>query len=367
MSMRKLNIILPPHATFKRWEDVGMFSRQKKYFQALTKNFESVIYSADAKDYSTELGIKHVHCDHLIDVYGIRHMQYYHLLLSCAQNMEGLIRVYGTSVPFLGRIKRKSKGKLIVSFHNDWGQGVKKDHPWSIGSLIGNSIQTQTLLSADLILATHQWLEKRAKEISPAKVDILPNFIDEEVFYPGNNKLHVIVFVGRIHWSKGIEYLIRGFAKLKKEFPDFILKIAGNGEDKNKFINLVRAESINDVQFLGSIQNNKLGDLLREAMIYVLPSVNMEGHPKALIEAMACGVAPIVTNVPGNKDLIIHENTGMVVSPKSEDEIYAALKYLIQNEKARNDIERNVLSESKQYFFSSLISKEIDFLNLINI
>lgn len=336
-----------------------------KYYQALNKEFDAVIYSADPENFSQEIGIKHIVVQNMVNQYGIRHLQFYMLLLKNARNMDGLIFVEGTSIPFLPIIKIISKSKLVVVFHNDWGQGVKKDHPWTVGALIGKSIQKQSLNAADMILATHSWLQKRAQEICNrrCKVNISPNFISEEVFFPAKNKGKIIIFVGRIHWSKGLEYLLRGFSKIRREFPDFVLKIVGGGDERYKFEKLVMMESIQGVQFLGPIKNNSLGDILREALIFVLPSINMEGHPVALIEAMACGVAPIVTDVPGNRDLITNYKSGIVIPPKSSEELYQAIKFLILNENNRLQIEQNVVAESKQYFFHEVIKREIEFLN----
>ncbi|MBT0663016.1 glycosyltransferase family 4 protein [Geobacter pelophilus] len=355
----QLNIILAPHATFERWQQVGLFDRQKKYFKKMASEFDVSIYSADTDDYSEKLGILHHFPKKLINRYGIRHIQFYQFILKQAPAMKGIIRVYGTSVPFLQTVKRKSNAKLVVSFHNDWGAGVKKDHPWTVAAVIGNRIQRSALCAADLVLATHEWLAIRAGEITPAPIAINPNFVDDSVFCYSNCKEPLIVFAGRIHWSKGIKYLIDAFAKIKVEFPSYRLIFAGEGEERPNFEAYIKSQQIKDVVFLGAVENNKLADLMRRAAIYVLPSVNMEGHPKALIEAMACGATPIVTDVPGNRDLVSDGKNGLLVKSKDTDSLYKALKQLCENVSFRQMLGQEAYNSTKKYDFNRVVNNEI--------
>ncbi len=80
-------------------------------------------------------------------------------------------------------------------------------------------------------------------------------------------------------------------------------------------------------------------DIISKSSIVVLPSYR-EGFPKALIEAAACGVPVITTDVPGCREAIIPNKTGLLVSPQSTKELVLALKVLIKSPKKRQEMGR---------------------------
>jgi glycosyltransferase involved in cell wall biosynthesis len=72
-----------------------------------------------------------------------------------------------------------------------------------------------------------------------------------------------------------------------------------------------------------------------------MPSVEREGLSKALLEAMSLGITPIVTRVGGMPEVVIHEQNGLVVPPRSSEELAAAILRLYKNEEERRSFARN--------------------------
>ena len=96
----------------------------------------------------------------------------------------------------------------------------------------------------------------------------------------------------------------------------------GRGKD----IDAARAESHRlgiNAEFCESVPNTEMPRYYRQAHVFVLSS-RYEGHPKALLEAMACGCACVVTRAPGNLDDVTDEMTALVVD-LSSDALYEAL------------------------------------------
>ena len=93
------------------------------------------------------------------------------------------------------------------------------------------------------------------------------------------------------------------------------------------------------VRWEGNIPNHELPDYLNDATVFVLPSL-YEGHPKVLIEAMACGVPVIGADSPGIRDLIVHRENGYLCGT-DPDSIGHALEELLGDPGLRERISCN--------------------------
>ena len=79
---------------------------------------------------------------------------------------------------------------------------------------------------------------------------------------------------------------------------------------------------------------NDINDLYKKVHVAVLPSYR-EGLPKGLLEAAACGKPIITTDVTGCRDVVIDGKNGILVNPKNSDELFLAMKKMLQNKKIR--------------------------------
>ena len=92
-----------------------------------------------------------------------------------------------------------------------------------------------------------------------------------------------------------------------------------------------------------------------------MPSL-FEGHPKALIEAMACGTAVIGTNVDGIRNLIRHEETGLLCLPTVEG-VRSALQRLLADEHLLKQLGRKARAAVEQeYGLNQVVSRELSVL-----
>jgi glycosyltransferase involved in cell wall biosynthesis len=120
-------------------------------------------------------------------------------------------------------------------------------------------------------------------------------------------------FVGRLLDDKGIRTLIAAHRLLRTRMPDARLLIAGTPDPANPAsVTQAEAESLNErpgVTWLGHVDD--IAGFWARAHIAVLPS-RREGLPLSLMEAAACGRAMIASNVPGCREVVIHEETGLL-------------------------------------------------------
>ncbi|MEG0894175.1 MAG: glycosyltransferase family 4 protein [Oscillospiraceae bacterium] len=126
-----------------------------------------------------------------------------------------------------------------------------------------------------------------------------------------------IVFAGKICKSKGVKSLLTALDKISDE--KFNLILAGGYSDKDEFDEILRlANSVTyKVEFIGKLSQDKLAQIFNESDIFVLPSF-YEGLPLVILEALACGLKVIATDLPGIKDWIdkqIPNNQVIFVKP----------------------------------------------------
>ena len=147
-----------------------------------------------------------------------------------------------------------------------------------------------------------------------------------------------VVFVGRLHEQKGVDTLLRAFARLRADRPDatIALRLVGDGPLRADLEALARELGV-DAEFLGG--RDDVDTLLEDADVFVLPS-RAEGMSNALLEAMTLGLPAIVTNIPGNADVIRHEENGLLVEPDDPDGLAAAIGRLLDDGALRGRVGR---------------------------
>lgn len=125
----------------------------------------------------------------------------------------------------------------------------------------------------------------------------------------------VLVCAANSRPMKGVRYLLKATHLLSAEIKIHLL-LAGNGMDIPEFKELISQSPIkNKIHILG-FRKDILG-VVKSADVFVLASIKGEAITKAVIEAMCLGITPLITDIPGNKGLVINNETGLVVQSKS--------------------------------------------------
>ncbi len=133
-----------------------------------------------------------------------------------------------------------------------------------------------------------------------APCSIIPNGIETDG-YPCRIKQDKIkkqiLFLSRIHIKKGIELLIDSWYRLSRDYPDWTVKIVGNGDEEyiNKLKNRIKELGLEDViEVLPPVFGQAKIDLYQSSSLFVLPSYS-ENFGMVIAEAMSCGV-PVITS-----------------------------------------------------------------------
>ena len=190
--------------------------------------------------------------------------------------------------------------------------------------------------------------------ISYTRIAKCPNWIDTSLFAPKLCPLSQnLLFVGRLNDQKNLYLLLRAL-----ENTGIGLDVVGEGETRMALEAEANRLGLN-VNFLGPLPNDQLAEIYQNHKIYIICS-RFEGNPKTLLEAMACGCAVIGTDVPGIKEVICHEESGLVVK-ESEDSLRTAILLLWQDRHLRNNLGQRARQQvEEQNSLESAVIKELE-------
>ena len=193
--------------------------------------------------------------------------------------------------------------------------------------------------------------------ISPSKVRILPHGVDVSIFYPRDlEKEYDIITAARLEHVKNISTLLKAIKKVKKIFPDIKVGIAGDGQQKELLQDMAIDLGIDDnVKFLGHV--SKIEQFYNKGKIFILTS-KWEGLPYSMLEAMASGIPPIVSDVGDISDVIIDGFNGFMVKDYNDSDAFAqSIMKLLNNEDLYKKISVNALETIKKNYRFEAVKK----------
>ncbi|OGF55348.1 MAG: hypothetical protein A2Z21_07755 [Candidatus Fraserbacteria bacterium RBG_16_55_9] len=204
----------------------------------------------------------------------------------------------------------------------------------------GRWVLAALLRLADRVLVVNGELEQMVQELGVAaeKAVRLPNTVDTRAYYPvrPNEKEAVrerlllplgktiVLYVGRLHPVKGLDILLRAWAQLPMNVRDrALLVLVGDGPERFALAELAEQLGITESVLLAGAQR-AVRQYYWAADVFVLPS-RTEGMSGALIEAMACGLPCIASNVGGAPDLIQDGRNGALLASEEPGQLAGKL------------------------------------------
>ena len=177
--------------------------------------------------------------------------------------------------------------------------------------------------------------------VNEEKLQVIPNGIDLKSFdaikvfdaalldkYGIENEKFVL-YVGRLTFLKGVDYLIRAFGIVRKECKDLKLIIMGSGPSEPHLKKL--AHDVEGILFIGHVDSPMIKKLMYESCLTVVVPSMHETLPTVIMEAMACSKPVIATSVGGNPSLVNNGKNGFLVMPKDSENIAHFIKILYEN------------------------------------
>jgi glycosyltransferase involved in cell wall biosynthesis len=287
-----------------------------------------------------------------------------------------LIHVHGH--PYLSsflaaKIAKKYSKPLVLTQHNtfiEYGSSLWDHVEWLNDYAIGK----QVLKEADKIVvvsnATGNYVLSLGAD--PEKIRVLHNGVDVNRFRPLNgvkNEMRkklgiskdssVVLTVRRLVYKNGIDTLIESAKKAIKKNPRLFFLVVGKGPDFEKVKEKIEQLGMQkNFRLTGFISDEDLPFYYNIADFFVLPSKSGEGLPLVALEAMACGVPVIATNVGGISE-VMKEDYGKLVPPNSPDSLAEAILEFSHRELSTLKKDLRVMIEQK-YSWDKNVEKLVE-------
>lgn len=181
--------------------------------------------------------------------------------------------------------------------------------------------------------------------------------------YPKEKK-HTIIYLGRLNKLKGACDALDAFVSIKKQLSTATLWYVGTGEES--FVSVLKHEIreyalLNDVVFHGFVSEKKKFELLARAHVLIVPSVH-EGWGLIAAEAAYVGTPAVVYDVPGLRDVVAHNHTGLLTTP-TPSALSESVVYLLTNTTAYSLLATGAENYARQMSWDTTASRALSVLS----
>ena len=214
-----------------------------------------------------------------------------------------------------------------------------------------------SLNNCNYVLAVSEDLAVKIKPLdNQNNITVLRNGVDTNRFRPEKNtsirrcygvKDHeiVVIFVGYLDVFKGVFDLVNAFKNVKNVNKK--LMMVGDGPKMDELRNMVSDYHLDEsVIFTGNVPSSDIQRYYQSADIFVIPShVDSGGPPLVVMEAMACGLPVIGTNIGGIPEGIENSVNGFIVPDSNVDELTNKIEILMEDKDLRTEFGENSLTK----------------------
>jgi len=257
----------------------------------------------------------------------------------------------------------RPKAKLIVHYHSDI---VRQNF---FGFLIKPLI-SHTLKKAERILVSNPNLIKSSPYLKKIqwKCQLIPFGVNLEEIKQCLDEAEIgeikkkykefVLFVGRLNYYKGIDYLIEAMKDIKVN-----LVIIGEGKQEKLLKKKTKDLEIeNKVFFLPTQERKKLINFYKVSEVFVLPSIfKSEAFGIVLIEAMACGTPVVSTELgTGTSWVNINRKTGFVAPPRNSKALKETISKILENKNLAQELGQNARKRVEEEFSLDKMLRETE-------
>lgn len=182
------------------------------------------------------------------------------------------------------------------------------------------------LMRAEAVIANSEGLRTLSERADRLPVQVIPNGVDTDFFRPGpehqSERLRLL-FVGRFHEQKNLRFLLEQIVRLPAGAIE--VHLVGDGPQREELRALAQQLGFaTQIIWHGWLSRTALLAVYQSADFLVNPSF-YEGMPNVVLEAMACGLPVVASNLPGNNELVVNGETGFLFELHGNPDEFSAV------------------------------------------
>lgn len=312
--------------TMQTWVNQGLLNRERRYYALLAEQGFQTIHALTygRNDKALEAGAapfcilpkRYVNHDLLFGL--LAPFIYWRRIRSC-----DVVKTNQSRGAWVGLIIKLLLRPALLVVRCGWvrtDEMLRKHEGRSgVALLLAKLVEAVSFRLCDAIIVTAPRDKKyiqSAYRIADEKIHVIPNSVDTDLFKPGpggptlGEPLRVVT-VGRLVPMKNVQGLIEALAGIGRKTE---LTVAGDGPYRSELEQLAERLGVR-TQFLSFIDNRDLPALLREQDVFVMPQFYASGMTKVILEAMACGLITIVSDIGTHREVIEDGANGFICEP----------------------------------------------------
>ena len=219
--------------------------------------------------------------------------------------------------------------------------------------------------NSDMVIGMTNDMKKEILKVFEREVVVIPNGIildrfenlkkkecRDELGFKIDEK--IILYIGRLHKKKCVEDIIKALKNVIQSQKKLKLIIIGEGKEKNKLLNIVKKEKLEEnVIFQGMVDNKIIPIYIKSSDIFILVSYG-EGYPMVFSEVLPSGIPIITSNYGPNPEIILNKVNGLVVELHNIPQISNAIIKLLNDENLRNNISQNNINKANKQSWDNI-------------
>src|SRR5713101_563174 len=254
-------------------------------------------------------------------------------------------------------VARREGIPVVAYFHGHFGCLNNRWYRWSLSRCLRQFSAIVVLTKVE-----RQWMLDHG--VLEDKLHVIPCGAPTEMFRPGNRKLGravQFVMVSRLVGQKGCDLSIKAFARLTSDVNGAKLHIYGDGPARDDLQHLVGALGLKaQVFFHGYVEERGLAEALPSYDVFIQHSLQNEGFPVSIAEAMACGLPVVATPVGGIIEQVVEGKTGLLVEERDVEGMAAAMRRLACDAQLRQSLGQAGRERAVNQYDSSLRTRRLE-------